>query len=193
MSGSELLAALGPVVEVLERLAVGYSVVGSIASSAHGLARATLDVDVVADLHMTQVDAVVDALIEGYYVDRDAVLDAIRRRGMFNAIHLATMLKVDIYVLTGRPFDRESFARRRPLSLGDPARSFQVDTPEDTVLHKLEWYRAGGEVSERQWGDAVGVLRVQAGALDLDYMRRWAAELGVDDLLERGLAAAATS
>jgi hypothetical protein len=61
-------------------------------------------------------------------------------------------------------------------------------TPEDVVLSKLEWYDAGGRVSERQWGDMAGLLRIHRGALDLPYLRRWAAELRVSDLLERALA-----
>jgi hypothetical protein len=186
MTQPDLLAAVTPVVEALERLGVPYSVVGSVASSAHGVARASIDADLVADLREPHVDPLVSALQEAYYVDRDAARDAVKRRSMFNAIHLATMLKVDIYVLTGRPFDRESFARRGPGAL-DPAspRQFALATPEDTVVHKLEWFRDGGEVSDRQWADIVGVLRVQGDALDLDYMRRWAAALGVEDLLER--------
>ena len=108
---------------------------------------------------------------------------------MFNAIHLAPMLKVDVYILSLRPFDQESFRRRRPAALEDRvgAREFALDTPEDTILHKLEWYRAGGEVSERQWGDIVGVLRVQTDSLDHAYLTRWAAELGVSDLLDRAI------
>jgi hypothetical protein len=62
-----------------------------------------------------------------------------------------------------------------------------IATPEDVVVHKLSWFRAGGEVSERQWGDVVGVLRVQAGRLDLEHMRHWARELGVADLLHKAL------
>ncbi len=116
--------------------------------------------DIVAAI--TPVEPLVAALIDDYYIDRDAAADAVRRRAMFNVVHLQTMLKVDIYVLTGRPFDRESFQRRlvAPLEDVDDAREYSVDTPEDTVLHKLEWYCAGGEVSERQWGDVVGVLKV---------------------------------
>jgi hypothetical protein len=138
------------------------------------------------------IDAVVAALRDGYYVDGDAVADAIARRSMFNVVHLDTMLKVDVYVLTARPFDRESFARRRPGEI-DPTRrrAYVIATAEDTILHKLEWYRAGNEISDRQWGDIVGVLLVQAGALDLDYLRTWASALGVADLLDRALVAAA--
>jgi hypothetical protein len=76
----------------------------------------------------------------------------------------------------------------------DPLVDALIDdySAEDTVLHKLEWYRAGAEVSERQWGDIVGVLKVQSDALDIDYMRQWAADLGVGDLLERAIQEAGT-
>jgi hypothetical protein len=146
-------------------------------------------------LKTEHVDALVDALIDDYYVDRDAAMDAVRRRAMFNLVHLQTMLKVDVYVLTGRPFDRESFRRRQeaPLEDAEGARRYAVDTPEDTVLHKLEWYRAGGEVSDRQWSDILGVLKVQSGDLDFAYTRRWAADLGVEDLLDRAIEQAEAS
>ena len=62
-------------------------------------------------------------------------------------------------------------------------------SPEDTILSKLEWYRLGGEVSERQWRDVLGVLKTCAGELDLDYLHKWAKEIGVTDLLERALQA----
>ena len=42
--------------------------------------------------------------------------------------------------------------------------------------------------AERQWSDVIGVLKVQAKQLDRDYLAHWAAELEMDDLLERALA-----
>lgn len=192
MSQPDLFAALTPVVEALDRLGVAYSVVGSVASSAHGVARASIDADLVADLRAEHVAPLVAGLQDEYYVDRDAVEDAVARRSMFNVVHLATMLKVDVYLLTTRAFDRESFDRRRTERLGvSAARDLVIASPEDTVLHKLEWYRLGGGVSDRQWSDIVGVLRVQAGSLDLEYMRRWALLLDVADLLERAITEAA--
>lgn len=193
MNTPDLVAAISPVVDAFQALSVDYSLVGSVASSAHGIARATLDADIVADLRAQHVQPLVAALVDDYYIDADAAAEAVSRRAMFNVVHLATMLKVDIYVLTGRPFDQASFQRRTAARLDDAsdAREYSVGTPEDTVLHKLEWYRDGGEVSERQWGDVVGVLRVQSDALDLDYMRRWATSLDLSDLLDRALAAAA--
>ena len=64
---------------------------------------------------------------------------------------------------------------------------FFVASPEDTILAKLEWYRLGDEISDRQWRDILGVLAVQGDRLDLAYMRQWAATLDVSDLLERAL------
>lgn len=187
---SDVVAALGPVVDTLVDLEVPYSVGGSVASSAHGIARTTLDVDIVADLRMAHVAPLVNALSDRYYVDLDAATDAVRRRSMFNLVHLDTVLKVDVYLLKGDNFHRVSFDRRIEDVLAADDRLFFVVTPEDTILHKLMWYRDGAEVSDRQWGDVLGVLRVQSGRLDMDYLQRWAGELGIASLLQRALAEA---
>jgi hypothetical protein len=133
----------------------------------------------------------VERLQADYYVDGDMIHDAIRRRASFNVIHLATMMKVDVFVLGARPFDRVAFARVINEPLGDDReRSFPLTTPEDIVIHKLDWYRLGGGVSERQWADVLGVLKLQGDALDRAHLAHWAKEIGVTDLLERALAEA---
>lgn len=76
-------------------------------------------------------------------------------------------------------------------ALGVPRATLDINTiAEDTLLHKLRWYELGGRGSERQWGNVLGILRVQT-ALDLEYLRRWAAELGLSGLLEEAFAQAA--
>ncbi len=182
----DLSAALAPVADALEALGVDYRVGGSVASSALGVGRSTFDIDLVADLPARQVEAFVDYLGDAYYVDRDMIDDAIRRRSSFNVIHLATMMKIDVFILKHRAFDREAFTRmtRSPLDT-DHGRVFPLTTAEDIILHKLEWYRLGDGVSERQWEDVLGVFRIQGESLDRAYLERWARELGVDDLLER--------
>jgi len=187
----DLVAALTPVVEVLEKLDVAHLLGGSVASSAYGQARATMDVDLVARLDESHVRPVVEALQEAYYVDADAdaMREAILRRSSFNLIHQATMLKVDVFVPKDRPYDAEALRRRRRDRLDETpgAREFCVATPEDVVLSKLEWYDLGGRMSERQWSDVLGVLRVQGDAIDEAYLRRWAPQLRVAELLERAL------
>lgn len=185
--GSDLLDALTPVAETLERLGVAYQIGGSVASSVHGMARATMDIDLVADLRPDHVDAFVAALGDAYYADADMVRDAIAGRSSFNLIHQPTMFKVDVFLPKERAFDRRSLERRVRESLSeDPgARTFFVATAEDTLLAKLEWFDRGGRVSERQWTDILGLLRVQGEALDVGYLTRWAGELGLAHLLER--------
>jgi hypothetical protein len=166
---------------------VRYYVGGSIASSIFGMPRTTMDVDLVADLRLEHVASLVDSLKGEYYASDSMIRDAIARRSCFNVIHMPTMYKVDIFVLKNRPYDHTAIERAspRPLDLDAPRELFQVAAAEDTVLAKLEWYRLGDEVSERQWKDVLEVLRVQRTILDCDYMAQWAAELGVADLLQR--------
>jgi hypothetical protein len=187
VTGSDLLSALGPVVDVLEGLGVRYYVGGSVASSAHGVPRASLDADVVADLGFDHVRPFVERLRDAYYVDEGRVHAAVEARRSFNLIHLATMFKIDVFASKRRAFDHEAQARARPQALDDAAeaRRFLVASPEDTILAKLEWFRAGGEVSERQWADIVGVARVRQSQTDWEYLKRWAQVLGVRDLLDR--------
>jgi hypothetical protein len=183
----ELWDALLPVVDTLVALDVPYCVGGSVASSYAGVARATLDVDLVADLRLEHVEPLCRVLAQDYYLDRDMIHEAIGRRGTFNVIHLATMFKIDVFVMEETAFARENMARRVALDVPDIARTVYFTSPEDIVLHKLLWYAMGGGVSDRQWYDLQGVLRLQAEGLDLAYMHRWAESLGILDLLYRAL------
>ncbi|HVO13395.1 MAG TPA: hypothetical protein VMX54_21835 [Vicinamibacteria bacterium] len=189
MSDSELLSALTPVLRVLGDLGVRHYVGGSIASSAHGISRASVDADVIAELQPAQVPAFVSALAATYYVAEQRVRDAVLRRGSFNLIHLETMLKVDVFVAKDRPFEHRALERAREQAVtGADSVPIPLATAEDVVLAKLEWYRRGGETSARQWGDVLGVLRASGPRLDRRYLEDGALELGVADLLARALA-----
>lgn len=179
------------VVSVLEELGVPYAIGGSLASSAHGVMRATMDADIVADLQPEHVQPLLTALSSDFYADEATIREAIYRRSSFNLIHYQTAFKVDIFIPKSRPFDRMQLARRMAVVMG--TEPVYLISPEDTVLAKLEWYRLGGEVSDRQWQDVIGVLTVQAEDLDLDYLRHWADQLGIRNLLERALAEAKRS
>ena len=185
---TEQIAVTLAVVEALDALGVPYAIGGSFASALHGVMRATMDADLVADLCLEHVEPLAQALGDAFYADAEMMRDAIRRQGSFNLIHLGTMFKVDVFVAKPRAFDRSQLARRQLHLLSeDPERHAYVISAEDVVLSKLEWYRMGGEVSDRQWRDVLGVLKVQGDRLDQDYLRRMSVELGVTDLLERVL------
>lgn len=188
-SSSEMLDALRPVVATLRRLGVKHYVGGSVASSVHGVARTTLDVDIIAELQESHIEGLTQALSESFYVSEPMIRSAIVNGSCFNVIHLATSFKVDVFVPKNRPYDQMAMDRIQPEMIGEESGvETWVATPEDVILSKLEWYRLGEEISERQWFDVLSVLRIQQGRLDLDYMRQWATNLGVSDLLMRALA-----
>ncbi len=187
MQSSDALEAVTPVVAELQRLGVKYYICGSLASVFYGTARATVDVDLVADLSPKHVVPFVAALQDRYYVDERMILDAIARKSCFNVIYLTTNFKVDVFIAKNRPYDRNAMDRIRQDSFDDdpPSARFFLPSPEDVVLSKLEWFRLGDEVSERQWRDVIGILKVRLASLDRSYLKKWAAELGVNDLLAK--------
>jgi hypothetical protein len=176
------------IIDALESLAVHYHLGGSLASSVHGVPRQTQDVDLVVDLDPTQVADLVDRLATDFHVDADRARRSILEGTSFNLIHFDTGIKIDLFPVGPGPFDREELARgRREVLVSDPERTACVKTPEDTILRKLAWYREGGEVSDRQWSDVLGVIRTQDTRLDRSYLEQWADELGVGELLQRAL------
>lgn len=185
---NELLEVALLVTNVFETLDVPYFITGSLASTLYGMVRSTQDVDIVAAMRREHVQRFVSAVRDAFYVDEVMIAVAVERGTGFNIIHRETFFKVDIFIASSCPFTREQLnhAKRLTFALESEAAA-RFATPEDTILAKLEWYRLGGEASDRQWRDILGVLKTRAGDLDLGYMRRWAAELEVEDLLERAL------
>ena len=173
---------------VFESLSVPYLIGGSLASTLYGMVRATQDADIVAEMHLEHLQPFVLALQDEFYVDAEMIVEAIRSNSSFNILHRESMFKVDVFIPPPRPFLRSQLARAQKQTFTFESEiSAKFASPEDTILSKLEWYRLGGEVSERQWRDILGILKTRAGLLDLGYMKEWASELHVADLLEHAL------
>ena len=189
----ELTDALAPLADVCEQLGLRLQVGGSVATSAYGVARTTLDVDVVIDLPLALAARFVRALEDEYLVELEAVKDAVRRRASFNVIHERTVIKIDVFIPAAEGFGRESFRRgiRDSLDPSDQARTFVLATPEDMILHKLLWYELGHRIATRQWDDVVGVVAVNRASLDWGHIERWARVLAVDDLVDELLSTVA--
>lgn len=173
------------VLDLLTALDVKYLVGGSVASSLYGEPRYTQDTDIEIWPNRSQIDGLLAGIESEFYVSKEAALDALRRRSSFNLIHFESQYKVDLFVSQNRPFDHARAERRR-IPEGFSA-NFWVSSPEDMVLIKLEWYRDGRQLSDRQWRDVLAILATQRTRLSLDYLHCWAAELQVADLLTRAL------
>lgn len=183
----DVVEALTSLVETLEHAGILYYIGGSVSSSLHGIARRSQDIDVIADIQISQVRPLVQVLQNDYYLDEQAWKDAIRHRIPYNLIHLNTMLKVDLIPLKRRAFTAEEARRARSHILEANTRPMRIASAEDAILTKLEWFEMGGRSSERQWNDILGIIKRQGISLDLPYLRRWADTLEVRTLLEQAL------
>lgn len=173
---------------VLESLGVPYFIGGSLASTLYGMVRTTQDSDIVSEMRSEHLWPFVTALRDEFYLDDEMIAESIQRHSSFNIIHRETMFKVDVFVPRARPFLQSQLARAQMQTFAfETEISAKFASPEDTILAKLEWYRMGGEVSEHQWRDILGVLKTRAGTLNSEYLKKWANELKVSDLLERAL------
>lgn len=182
--------AMKPIADFLEENAVPYAVVGSVAGISHGYGRATIDIDVLAELPLPNgLAAEFEARFStDYYVDAAMIRDAVKWKGSFNLLHLESGIKIDIFVSKGSAFDQEVTRRRELETMNDEiSPAFWVQSSEDLVLSKLAWYRKGGGASDRQWNDLLAVLKLQTFDIDLEYMQHWAPQLGVADLLDKAL------
>ena len=176
------------VTDTLERLSIPYAVEGSLANSEYGIARSTLEASIIADMRPEHVGPFVSALSRDFYVDHHMVERAIGREGRFTLVHYSTKFNMDVVIPRQRPFEQMQLQRRTASIVStNPPRQVSVTSAEDAILSKLDRHRLGGGTSERQWREILGVLQSKAGHLDLPYLRHWAAELGVTDLLERAL------
>ncbi len=184
---SDPLIVVAALADAFDRLGIPYLVGGSLASSLHGIPRATQDADFMADVRPRHVAPLAKALEPDFYVAAELISEAIRHRSSFNVIHLATMFKADVFLPRHDAWSLEEMARARTESIplaGNP-KTIRFSSAEDTILHKLLWYRLGGETSDKQWTDILGILKIQGHSLDCPYLDKYAAVLNVGDLLDR--------
>ena len=184
-----LAQGLNELTSALTALGIRFVVGGSLASSAHGVVRATMDGDLVAMIFPPQAKLLAKALGPGWYTEPEMMRQSIAAGRAFNLIHIPSAMKFDVFPASTDFHDSElDRATLTPLRL-EGAALCPVATPEDALLAKLQWYRDGGEVSERQWNDIGGIL-AQNPNLDWEYVNLWAARLHVTDLLARARAEA---
>ncbi|HAF96178.1 MAG: hypothetical protein A2X34_02055 [Elusimicrobia bacterium GWC2_51_8] len=183
---TEGLAALKTVVNALEANAIQYMLGGSFASSFYGIPRATFDADLVVEISPTAAVRLYASLKDAFYADPEDISQAAKKHASFNLIHLETAFKVDIFPLKTDDYSKQAFTRRIKQTLfpGSGA-GLWLQAPEDVVISKLLWHKLGGEASIKQPADIVGVLKTQAGALDIKYLKLWLKQLGLTDLFKK--------
>ena len=178
MMPEEVLAI---VAQKLEDGGIAYMITGSYASNVHGTPRTTHDADIVIEIDNAGIAQLAKAFGDDFYFDMEAAEDAVKKEFMCNALHYDTGFKIDFIIRKNRAFSRSEFQRRMIVEYA--GRKYWFSGPEDTILAKLEWSKKGD--SERQFLDAVNVAKVQAKSLDFEYLRHWAADLQIEEQLNK--------
>ncbi|OGD10433.1 MAG: hypothetical protein A2Y86_08925 [Candidatus Aminicenantes bacterium RBG_13_62_12] len=177
MEQSELL---GYLVRCLEKLDIPYFITGAVACIAYGEPRLTNDIDIVADIGEEHIAPLKECFpAEEYYLDSDAIREAIQRKFQFNIIHPASGLKVDVMLPKQDAFDRSRFARvKRMRPLEDTEANFA--SPEDVIIKKMEYYKEGS--SEKHIRDILGMMKISGEMIDLEYISSWVKRLNLDGI-----------
>lgn len=171
----------GFVMSAMDSAGVPYMIVGSFASTYHGLPRSTQDLDIVCELDVEQSEVFLE-LFEApdFYLSKPALEDAVSKRGMFNLIHIPTGWKIDFILRKNREFSRREFARRIEVEL--LGKRVFMSSAEDTVLAKLEWAKSSG--SQRQLRDVAEILDIQGERIDRDYIQAGLKELDLEAVMD---------
>jgi hypothetical protein len=169
------------IISALGNAGIPFMVVGSLASSLHGDPRSTRDADIVIRPDSRTLDDFLQQIGSQFYVAPETARRALLTHSMFNVIDAGSGWKVDLIIAPATDFGEESFLRR--LSAKVLGVDVAVQTAEDTILSKLAWGKDSG--SEMQYRDALSVALEQWEKLDKEYLRRWAPELGVSELLQK--------
>jgi hypothetical protein len=158
-------------------------ITGSTVSSMQGQWRSTHDIDVVVGMRPSAVKALAAGFPSPrFYLDEDAIRDAVMHAGMFNVLDNESGDKVDFWMLKPDAFEQQMFRRRYRESAAGI--ELYISQPEDTILSKLRWAKQCGG-SEKQMADCLAVYEVNYTNLDMDHLTQWAEELGVTELLAR--------
>jgi hypothetical protein len=174
------------IADILVELEIPYFLCGSVASSLWGESRATLDVDVVADIKKEKIEDFFQRVVLWFYVSKDSIIEAITHQHSFNLIHFDTNEKIDIFILKTTPLAQSEMQRRCSQQV-EEGKYLYLATPEDTIIQKLIWFRAGNYLSDRQWRDILGIVKTQASQLDLAYLHHWAEVENLSNLLDQAL------
>ena len=160
----------------LDKQAIPYAIVGSIASIAYGEYRTTIDMDVVIKIEPSQVEALCAAFPDpDWYVSVDAAREAVKRRKQFNAVHLPSGYKIDFMIFRDTEWGRQQLRRRQLIKMeGYPAYTAH---PEDVILGKLQYFRDGG--SDKHLTDVSKMLQTSGHFIDRESVSAWAEKLCV--------------
>lgn len=168
-----MVAFFQKITDVLNESDIPYMLSGSVAMSIYIIPRATRDFDFIIHLEPKNIDRFIQHFQDGYYCDKEAIQDAVKRRSMFNIIDHASGFKADFVVLKDEVFRKEEFSRRKKVDFFD--KTIYVVSPEDLLLSKLIWIQ--DFQSAQQMEDIKNLAVIDH--LDWPYITKWLDQLNL--------------
>lgn len=165
----------------LNQLEIAYMLTGAYGISFYGKPRTTHDIDLKVEIGYYDTEKIYEAFKDDFYVSKEMIKNAVIHRTMFNLIHNETQTKVDFWMVKKTEFDKERFGRRIKVEIHDIP--VFIATAEDMIIIKLDWFKESGV--QKHYEDALGIIEIQKGKLDLDYLEKWCKKHSTKDLLEK--------
>ncbi|MHC4696094.1 MAG: hypothetical protein ACYTFA_05050 [Planctomycetota bacterium] len=178
MSKADIVDVIDAVVKTLDAAGIEYAITGSMASGYHGEPVSTQDVDIVVRMTPQQARQVARDLPQRFFRDEETLIETARKGGLVNLIDMDTTFKVDLSVVAATPYHREVFQRRQGMEFEPEGPSYAVVSPEDIILMKLVWRKDSR--SQKQWENALSVVRVKGASLDWKYLFEQSRKLDVE-------------
>jgi len=169
------LEVLRIVVKRLDSAGVPYMITGSIAANFYTTPRMTRDIDIVIEVTENNADMLFSLFSDDFYIDKDAVRNAIRNKQIFNIIHNEGIVKVDFIIRKDTNYRKLEFERRR--SIVFEGLKFNIASPEDLIISKLYWTKES--LSEMQIRDVQNLMKTNLD-LDIGYVEKWVKELKLE-------------
>ena len=164
---------LAEITQMFESLKIPYLLTGSLAYNIYAVPRATREIDLIVEIKPTDIKAFLQAIEGRYYYSEETINEEVKRKGMFNIIHLESSYKIDLIVRPDDAFEMTKFNRRRSIEFQDF--SIYVITPEDLVISKLRWIQQlESELHKRD----IETLLLNPD-IDKKYIRNWSETLNL--------------
>jgi hypothetical protein len=168
------------VIALFEGLGIPYMLVGSFSSNFYGRPRSTKDADFVITISDDQLSKLRMGLLPEFHLEAQMSFETVTMHTRHIITHPESAFKIELFLLSEDAFSQERFRRRIQVDFeGHPT---WLPTAEDVLVQKVKWAKTGRRSKDIE--DALAVLKVQAGHLDLAYVRHWCDEHGSRELFE---------
>lgn len=168
------------VIEKLNEGVIPYMISGSVAMNYFAQPRMTRDIDIVIEISENDVERIHKLFERDFYINLDAVRNAVLKKEMFNIIHLTEVIKIDFIISKNQNFDKTTFQRRKRIKI-DNMEMFLISI-EDLILSKLLW--AKNSHSEIQLKDVRNLLQQKP---DIKYIEQWIRRMEIEQLWQEVL------